>query len=723
MKTRFVLAAAMVLSCMGCTMEDGIDCVNDMLSCDSTGMMLRKCVNNKWENDKSCPMKCQKTGEGEASCIPCSAENCSGMCDNNGQCISKIRCEDICAGTCDENGKCIAEVKCSSKNCTGSCDENGKCVVDVTCTAENCDGECDANGKCVAKVKCSEETCDGTCNEKGECVIDVKCTPETCDGVCDESGKCTGKMTCSEDNCDGTCDENGNCIAEIQCSAENCDGTCDENGKCIADIICTEENCAGICGEDGKCIAEIKCTAENCAGTCDENGNCIAENKCPSGSCSWICDANGDCVAENMCSPETCDGTCDENGHCVMRDVGENDCTVGAFSCDGVVDGKYLYCQDGKWDSRVCPSGMICDAGSTTGCKEIPAAKCTNGVFKDNKVCINGEWLDRYATCADNMSSCPDGFVCVANTCVNSCDVRDNNCLSGFSCLSSDNRCHKKCIIDSTHPISSYLNDKNECLCDATGFYTASRTGSSCKNDGGLAVPGECLNGTQNCENGEIVTSCPDSNYPNAICGVCLSNTDYAAVSNDINVCVVDNLSSNSSDYSQLRIRLCKSGKIVENSGCQTNKYNLIYNSKEFGTAVINSDSQLVCIDLKEKVEYSSGGTKQNADISRGYTFYKTDLSKIRACSVTGSASMNYASCGGNNKCGYCPNGMKCLHTPSGDIRVIYKLSATGTARNCYEDDPFCSICKSGFGDVQENEYKVIRCENSEWMDTTSSGF
>ena len=146
-----------------------------------------------------------------------------------------------------------------------------------------------------------------------------------------------------------------------------------------------------------------------CVHRCSDDAECAEGYICHGESCTRVCETNADCEAGRICllsilKPRVslCWGHCDEDA----------DCEYGA--CD-------LYSGD-----CVEPGKEARGAGLNAPC--IEDADCRSGS------CVQ----DMCSTpCDPAFQHCPEGGLCVAGWCENSCTMRDD-CSAGQSCVDAE---------------------------------------------------------------------------------------------------------------------------------------------------------------------------------------------------------------------------------------------------------------------------------------------
>jgi hypothetical protein len=394
----------------------------------------------------------------------CNAASCpSGCCDSSGACQAGTL--DAACGTggamcsacgtdhCNAQSRtCTSVPSCTAENCTGCCDQASNCQLGTQTTVcgsggsscQNCSAEgftsCAGNA-CVTPVPvCDPSTCPNGCCEMASneplCVDgseNISCGSggqacQNCQGtgdVCSAARQCV-TPTCGPGNCSGCCFGN-------QCIPGTSQNACGTGGQ-----QCMNCGPGGTCG-GGSCIMMTGCGPQNCTGCCQGDA-CIIGN--PQGAACgqggqecFICPPPSVCGESfciepppdgGACGPETCGGCCDPFGNC---QTGEN---FGA-------------CGQGGQLCQVCPPTFSC----TFGFCEPPlpdAGICgpqnCSGCCDGNGVCQNGNTLNDCGTGGSQCNICPptatctvagvcQGQSCSAANCSGCCDP-SNFCEGGF---------------------------------------------------------------------------------------------------------------------------------------------------------------------------------------------------------------------------------------------------------------------------------------------------
>jgi hypothetical protein len=339
--------------------------------------------------------------------------------------------------------------------------------------------------------------------------------------ICEDCGSCPSKpfeiCPCSTSQ---DCDSCQTCVNGI--CTDLCDGNC-INGQCI-DCV-TSDDCAAnkIC-INGKCQCPVGLPYVNSHGDCV---NCLTDNNC---SACEVC-IGGACVPK-VCPSGVCDPVtgfcveCQGSGDCYGRTDGKNCCNgVACDCCPGFRWNPQIQncepepkcvrdtdcpicevCAGGECQPRICPDGFICvndDCVPTCDCNEPTCSRSAACIRYNSTTCI---CQDCSGSCADDIP-CKDGCICVNNNCVpNVCNAP---CATGADCGPGCGCLNNQCV-----PCEHLSCSENNCfLADGCRCY-----GSQCKSDpckgpcenGADCGPGcGCLNG--NCVSCDILTcdECP----------------------------------------------------------------------------------------------------------------------------------------------------------------------------------------------------------------------
>ncbi|HMF39870.1 MAG TPA: hypothetical protein VKQ32_04195 [Polyangia bacterium] len=416
------------------------------------------------------------------ACKSCALSSTRGACTNvpaaspdpSQTCVDK-------PGTCDTNGKCEAGAcqryaqgtPCGAASCPSSgftltsssaCDGAGACVTPppsscypFMCGVAACKSTCTADGDCAPPNVCNGGSC-GLRPIGASCAGAVDCQSNFCaQGVCCATA-CTGSCTscalvgtlgmCKPVTAGGT-DPKGQCMVE---GATTCGktGLCDGAGGCqlyAAGTQCAPPTCptgtatatlARTCDGAGTCrpattqsCGAYACNGTTCNAACAGNSDCAANNVCNSGMCGLkrlgqLCAAGSECDSGN-CT----DGVCCMTGPCGTC----QSCNVVglAGTCNKVPDGD-MEPHGGCTPSPPCGNTGKCDGNGA--CRSAPAttscgtAMCSGSTFKPVGNC------DGMGACSQPSMSC-GAYACNGTTSCNTMCGGDNDCASGFTCMSN----------------------------------------------------------------------------------------------------------------------------------------------------------------------------------------------------------------------------------------------------------------------------------------------
>ena len=364
------------------------------------------------------------------------------------------------------------------------------------------------------------------CPEKGDNCITIQ-VPDDISAcvsgeiICENCGDCPSKpfticpCTTSQDCSECQICNNGICtdLCENQCINGQC-VDCLSAEDCTANEICVNGHCqcppsAPYKNDHGDCV---ECKADNHCSACEVciGGECVAK-VCPEGICNPTTGTCVGCLGSGDCSSRTDGKTCCANSACSCcpgfrwnpqlnicevspECVSDSDCSV----CE--------ICVAGDCQPRICPNGTICINDTC-----VPICDCNEPLCSRSAACIRYNQdtcicQDCSGSCADDIP-CKDGCICVNNNCVpNKCN---SPCASGADCGLGCGCLNNQCV-----PCEYLSCQEEKCqLADGCNCY-----GSECKGD---PCKGPCENGADcgpgcGCLNGNCVscssldcTECP----------------------------------------------------------------------------------------------------------------------------------------------------------------------------------------------------------------------
>jgi len=479
-------------------------------------------------------------------------------------------CDGVIDGltrTCYEFGAGCTETSPGVWSCEGTCAAGlqlcpvagagvwGECLYDVGPQPEVCDGldnDCDGDVDEAADGSPLSQTCypPGSGPNTG-CTYDAPSDIWTCLGLCTDGvrqcavgvwGGCVGHVTPAVETCDG--------------SDNDCDGQVDEEadipglnqpcgtalGRCTPGVLrCIngQELCEGgdgpyegVCnGEDDDCDGEIDEPDE----VSDEEGLACGESEgvcepgltqCVGGAIQCVGGVN---PTEEVCDGEDndCDGDVDDDAicppdyHCVQADCRQECDPTSEFPCPGTlacievdVGGALEFvCLPavGECGGVTCPEGWVC-------VDDVCVDPCDPNHCEQWEDCVMGSCQDN--TCTGIGQSCPTGEFCVNHDCVGDpcaaadCDAATQYCVRDCDEVSCEFQCEPLCdcraeeTCDQTGACVPDLCHEVECLlgerCDpATGLCEADPCAGVLCDSGEVCFEGDCV--TDPCD----LVSCP----------------------------------------------------------------------------------------------------------------------------------------------------------------------------------------------------------------------
>lgn len=397
---------------------------------------------------------------------------CEGCCDAQGECqnlvtasacgISGNICKTCSTGNYCVEGRCQGSSACTAENCSGCC-ENDDCKISVTGDA------CGTTG--VPCIKCVSGQCqDGKCTDcTPDCTNKCQNEPDGCGGRCPDSTGCLGCCTpldvCVPGLQNDLCGKNGSICEDcnkredgaITCIGNRCKQSC--NDGCIGNNECQPGNQPTLCGSDGQVCFNCEGRGQICSdrrmcinpdGSCDTSqtrwipGGHQDGSWCVTGQPSKYCTrANYEKEQRQQAEGSTCIWV--DTGNTRLRDCWSDhlfSCEAGK-SCSGGECKSDATCDTSKtqWVADGYVDGFWCMAqGSTQYCtrrnkQKEQVQKVVDGVCKwvDTSVtklsyCLSSEWI----------KDCPSGQTCNDEGCVSICDKTQTvqRSENGFWCLS-----------------------------------------------------------------------------------------------------------------------------------------------------------------------------------------------------------------------------------------------------------------------------------------------
>ena len=364
-----------------------------------------------------------------AICGEDTIEGLNGYCPEGEVCQQGKCIEDLCADfVCPKDSTC--SIKSDAPFCL--CDDglhmtNGMCCQEHS-TANGGLCECDTgfkddgSGVCIPEAgnKCFPvNPCETGPLHKDKCIPDASVDGYHCE--CNENYEpsgdacslievavCPGALQCLNGYCLPLDLSNEQCVIDDHCQEfPGATTTCTAPGA--AGGICSGCTVASDCPGETQCMDNGYGT---CALMCDDDIDCPYGKCYVSGYCGQArCYSNEDCFGGSICIDESGDGS----GMCQRIPCAETACSITnpGGSCVGAGEA----CIEGKCVAN-CASDTC--SGVNTECKEllgVPSCACVEGTTANSA----GDCLP------DIVTSCPGGFSCVQQRCVDSSD-------SGFVC-------------------------------------------------------------------------------------------------------------------------------------------------------------------------------------------------------------------------------------------------------------------------------------------------
>lgn len=438
----FILAATLVLACVGCD-GDGGGGGGGPVPCATTDQ---------------CPGATEFCIEGW--CVDVSQDGCTsdGDCPQGYKCLGQICKQNV---ECQVDAHCPGEgVQCVNNKCEGTECSSGAvsaCFIGCHEGAKVCTngtwGLCDAP---LVQAELCDDDIDNDCNGATDegCVDCVPAQEKPCATICG-----AGIQVCQVDGMWGACDAPDDCYCTPGETGSQACGNCgtqqrecgedttwNEWGPCEGEGLCaaggSEEEVCGLCGKQiricsdeciwsewGECTNQGDCNPENPPETI-ECGNCgIQERSCDPTTCTWgvwgACQEGAGCGAGDK-ETKSC-GDCGEQtrwceGDCIWGDwgacEGEGSCAAGAKqsqdcgSCGQQERTCTANCEWGNWGScqgaGSCSPGDseqescgpstslgICEQGTRTrscgaNCQWNAWGNCLGATYPTNEVCGNG---------------------------------------------------------------------------------------------------------------------------------------------------------------------------------------------------------------------------------------------------------------------------------------------------------------------------------------------
>jgi len=375
----------------------------------------------------------------------------------------------------------------------GDCDDNDFAVnpdADEICDDADADENCDGYADLEGAVGCEDLFYDADGDDFYASGAGSRC-------LCEEDGDYRGHLS-------GDCDDSDaaiNPIASEVCDPSDTDEDCDGSSDDADDSVSGQSTWYADADADG--YGEVGSPLDRC----DQPGGYVTDaSDCDDGS-----------AAVNPAATEICDAS-----------NTDEDCDGSADDADSSATGKSTWYRDADGDgygwagttSAACdqPSGYVsndddCDDGNasispaaTEVCDSSNTDEDCDGAADDADSAATGtsSWYrdadgDTYGSSSSTVSRCdqPSGYVSNSSDCDDSCAV----CWTGKAeiCDGYDNDCDGSTDEASASGCGTWYYDydddtygtsSTQCLCSASGHYTASR-GSDCDDSNANINPGE----------------------------------------------------------------------------------------------------------------------------------------------------------------------------------------------------------------------------------------
>ncbi|MBL8915245.1 MAG: hypothetical protein JNM17_31365 [Archangium sp.] len=368
---------------------------------------------------------------------------------------------------------------CSAGNCTGCCDSNGQCA------NGDANAACGANGAncsvCTSAEKCQAAACQPLTANGGSCSLGTDCVSGFCvSGICC-NGSCGGACeTCSAMGNEGRCTPLAEATIIAQCGAYACDGV---TGVCPTSCTSTRNCAPGRFCDNGQC-EQLRNTGVACtANTQCQTGFC-ADGVCCNSACSGSCDRCNLAGTGGTCSPAP------------VNDPGSPACG-GSVVCNGTLADCPILCTSGCPTNTYC-SGMYCAAKKPNGVAcgmgtECLSTNCIDGVCCDTAC---GGACD---ACSVAQGAAVDGTCAllgpsrICRTSAGSCDTEER--CSGTSAVCAADSFADAGVSCGTTSFTAWSACDGGTACATSGTQTRTRTDRLCSGTGtcGMTNTGESM--------------------------------------------------------------------------------------------------------------------------------------------------------------------------------------------------------------------------------------
>ena len=687
-------------------------CAND----PGTGLgIVKKCVNNEWEEIESCSNSCKDNACGDCIDNSVQCENsgktgylttCSNgtkstsACNNNYSCNSAGTACGVCVNddtTCSNNGSYIGQVKTCNEGAWGTA---------VSCETVSCNN---TNKGCGS---CKNNTIVRTCYESGSAAYYQKCVSGR--GLTYGCGNVSCDPNSTNPNKCGVCKDGAK-----QCSDNNYQ-------SCNTGAWVTNEICSAPTNGTPSCTATAGCDFTCNTGYCKSGTDCVSQqtdmNNC--GSCGSVCNtskvSNSTAVT---CSAGRCIATACAGGHSLVDGAcPETVCTDGAIKCENTgATGKMYKCVENGWvEQSTCSNNYSCNsAGTGCGACYNNTKQCVSSGSELYQLCSTGEWSTTTYNCGAELPN----SICQNNACV--CPS-DYSVQGGECCLIEAGRvyngsgCSFTCDTSNNYREVTGTDGQKHCA-----LYKCTENATKCENSGTTGKMYKCENNVwvvqHTCSNSYSCKSTTE-------CGECVNNTkecsDSANGIGQLTTCsngtkTTNACSGNNSCKSTTECGSCRNG--VTSCG---NGNNAVGQLTTCTGGVPTTEACSGNNSCKSTTECGSCNNNVTSCSNNG------NIGQLTSCS---NGTPTTAPCSGNNSCmsttscGTCQNGVTTC-TNSGNIGQKTTCSggkpSTSACPNSYSCNAAgndCGVCQNNSAYTQCNGLYPQNCVAGAWTNRATA--